>query len=137
MAGDSSASGTRRRQCSSFRPPRVAHEQSTAASSRALRRSQLAELGKRSMRGRSRHAAATFPAPLVRVRAIPSGKRLRAPPPRPPARASAPSPFRAGQSRQQGSEHRGQQRAVRTQVCSGAIGVWKMPPDGGLGLQLR
>lgn len=84
-----------------------------------------------------RHAAATFPAPLVRVRAIPTGKRSRASPPRPPARASAPSPFRVGPSRQRSSKHRGQQRAVRTQVCSGAIGVWKMPPDGGLGLQLR
>lgn len=59
------------------------------------------------------------------------------PRPRAPARASTPSPFRAGRSCQRGSEHRGQQRAVGTQVCSGAIGVWKMPPDGGLGLQLR
>lgn len=110
---------------------------SPTPSPRGIRRWRLAERGARSVRGRSLHAAATFPAPLVRVRAIPTGKRLRASPPRPPARASAPSPFRAGPSRQPGSKRRGQQRAVRTQVCSGAIGVWKMPPDGGLGLQLR
>lgn len=73
--------------------------------------------------------------------AQPGGKAAlaRAPGRGPPrlARASTPSPFRADPSCQQGSEPRGQQRAVGTQVCSGAIGVWKMPPDGGLGLQLR
>lgn len=85
--------------------------------------------------GRGRHAAATFPAPLVRS-AIPTGKRSRASPPRPPARASAPSPFRVGLSRQRSSKHRGQQRAVRTQFAAAPL-AWKMPPDGGLGLQLR
>ncbi|XDA71473.1 hypothetical protein R6Z07F_001823 [Ovis aries] len=68
-----------------------------------MRRLRLAELGQRSVRGPGRHAAATFPAPLVRVRAIPTGKRSRASPPRPPARASAPSPFRVGPSRQRSS----------------------------------
>ncbi|KAK2090369.1 hypothetical protein P7K49_031625, partial [Saguinus oedipus] len=95
----------------SFRPPRAAREPSTAPLPRNPRRPRLAELRQRSVWGRGRHAEATFPAPLVRVRAIPTGKRLRAPLPRPLARASAPSPFRAGPSRQQGSEHRGQQRA--------------------------
>lgn len=81
-----------------------------------------------------------FPAPLVRVRAARRQSRVSARPrPWAPrlARASTPSPFRADPTCQQGSEPRGQQRAVGTQVCSGAIGVWKMPPDGGLGLQLR
>lgn len=97
----------------------------------------LAELPQHSVQGRGRHAEATFPALPVRVRVTLTGTRLRACPSRTPARASAPSPFRVGPSRQRGSMHRGQQRAVWTQVCSGAIGVWKMPPDGGLGLQLR
>ncbi|EHB17697.1 Cohesin subunit SA-1 [Heterocephalus glaber] len=48
-----------------------------------------------------------------------------------PAIVKTPLLLHCGLSRQRGSEHRGQQRAVRTQVCSGAIGVWKMPPDGG------
>lgn len=70
--------------------------------------------------------------------APPGGQRWRAPPAEGPLLApQLPPLFRAAPSCQRGSEPRGQQRAVGTRVCSGAIGVWKMPPDGGLGLQLR
>lgn len=53
----------------SFRSPRAAHEPSTAPWSRRLRGSPLAERSRSFVRGRGRHAKATFPAPVLRVRA--------------------------------------------------------------------
>lgn len=71
----------------SFPSPRAAHELSTAPSSRGFAASPSAQPVPGFERGRGRHAEATFPAPLVRVRAARRQSHVsarpwpRAPPP--------------------------------------------------------
>lgn len=84
----------------SFRSPWAAHELSTAPSSRGFGASPSAQPGSGFERGRGRHAEATFPAPLVRVRAARRQSRVSARPrPRAPASLAPLLPPLSGQTR--------------------------------------